>query len=324
MRMHPLMPTEKKNAKRKKCTLVMKKKENECIENEINEDDKEKENNTEEGSGTCSDASADEKSTDDESSEECKSSRAKKKEEKKGGRESKNTQGKNNKKGINSKKSINRNKNANKGSDESDTYVGTTRRNSTQSSAEIERNVLNHMELSYRPHSVQDLLIAFKNEIKKSALVNALDALVEKGRVISKAYNKSAVYLYNYANAGDNSGDMHEVEQCIKNVEQEINALKDSIARLREYPPDEHLIRMIGELREKKEKVRVEMEEIRKAGVDKAEYDRLMSVYKRMAGIKKCRMGILRNVVGELCEGMGKKRGEIVEELGLSEEVLKK
>ncbi|ELA46252.1 hypothetical protein VCUG_02261 [Vavraia culicis subsp. floridensis] len=180
------------------------------------------------------------------------------------------------------------------------------------------------MELSYRPHSIQDLLIAFKNEIKRATLASALDALVEKDRVISKLYNKSAVYVYNYGNACVNGGDVHEIEERVKGVEQEICGLKDGIARLKEYPSDEQLMHMIVELRERKERVRAEMDEIRKAGIDKKEYDRVMGMYKELVGIKKCRMGILRNIVDELCEGMGKKKGAIVEELGLSGEVLKK
>lgn len=187
-------------------------------------------------------------------------------------------------------------------------------------SDDVCQGILDHLEMSYRPYSANELVLHFKRTVKRGAVMDALARLVCEGRLVSKCYNKTAIYVYNYdVGVEEDSRDVHNEMARIRT---DIARLKKAISECMRYPSDDELSKEIDRLRMVRASNAEKMAEMKALGVDRDEYLRMKKRHGELAGMRKERMRVLRGIVDGLCDGMGKKRREIVEETGISDEVI--
>ncbi|ADM10949.1 Tat binding protein 1-interacting protein [Encephalitozoon intestinalis ATCC 50506] len=175
-----------------------------------------------------------------------------------------------------------------------------------------------------RPTSKSEVVAYFKGEIGGTGIQEILDDLEQEGRLVTKTYGKSKIYLVNqdlFQNEEDVklSAELQEYEEKKKLLEDETNAINMEIRMLDKMLSIEQLEesiglldRAVGDNSERLENFRNGERKVSKKDMESAR----KSYEKAQSGLKKIRR-IFNEVVERLSEGMDMKKSEVYEEIGI-------
>ncbi|AFM97707.1 Tat binding protein 1-interacting protein [Encephalitozoon hellem ATCC 50504] len=187
-----------------------------------------------------------------------------------------------------------------------------------------EERVFQMMYKCNRPTSKSEIVAYFKGEIGGTAIQEILNYLESDGRLVTKTYGKTKIYLVNqdlFQNEEDVklSTELQGYEEKIKLLAEEIGSLDAEIKMLDKMMSIDQLEESIEALDRTVKDNQKRLEGFRDGGreVSKKEMDGAKKKYERaQSGLKKVRR-IFNEIVERLSEGMDMKKSELYEEIGI-------
>ncbi|KAG5858927.1 TBPIP/Hop2 winged helix domain-containing protein [Encephalitozoon hellem] len=187
-----------------------------------------------------------------------------------------------------------------------------------------EERVFQMMYKCNRPTSKSEIVAYFKGEIGGTAIQEILNYLESDGRLMTKTYGKTKIYLVNqdlFQNEEDVKlgTELQGYEEKIKLLAEEIGSLDAEIKMLDKMMSIDQLEESIEALDRTVKDNQKRLEGFRDGGreVSKKEMDGAKKKYERaQSGLKKVRR-IFNEIVERLSEGMDMKKSELYEEIGI-------
>ncbi|RWS24808.1 homologous-pairing protein 2-like protein [Leptotrombidium deliense] len=88
--------------------------------------------------------------------------------------------------------------------------------------------ILKYLTESNRPYSVNDIVNNLHKEYGKAAVIKALEALVENGKVVEKIYGKQKVYIRDQSDLSVPCELLSEMDTRINQLSQKLKELQDT------------------------------------------------------------------------------------------------
>lgn len=175
-----------------------------------------------------------------------------------------------------------------------------------------------------RPTSKAEVMASFKGEIASTNIQEALDKLEKSGRIVTKTYVKTKIYLVNqdmFQNEAD--GELEDkIEAYAKESEDlkgELVSLNNEIEVLDKILSIEQLKEKITSLMETTAANETKLKELKSGGREiskKDMADAAKAHTKTSAMLKKVKR-IFNEILEALSEGMDMKKAQLYEELGI-------
>ncbi|AFN82420.1 Tat binding protein 1-interacting protein [Encephalitozoon romaleae SJ-2008] len=187
-----------------------------------------------------------------------------------------------------------------------------------------EERVFQMMYKCNRPTSKSEIMAYFKGEIGGTAIQEILDYLESDGRLVTKTYGKSKIYLVNqdlFQSEEDVklNAELQEYGEKRKILEEEISTLDAEIKMLDKMMSINQLEESIKILDKTVKDNQERLESFKNGGreVSKKDMENAKKKYERaQSGLKKIRR-IFNEVIERLSEGMDMKKSELYEEIGI-------
>ena len=187
-----------------------------------------------------------------------------------------------------------------------------------------EKGVLDYLKSANRPYSANDIHGNLQSYAKKD-VTKALETLVEKKKIITKAYGKQNIYFFNQDSFTDfKDGEMQETEEKIKNLynqheklSMDYNMKRAEVSRRKEIPP-------LNEIEKKLSDVQTEIkdleEKIKTSGSVKIDSGKLKECQAAHAKMKKeinRRKRIAKEAFNVILEHYEGSKASLLEELDI-------
>lgn len=175
-----------------------------------------------------------------------------------------------------------------------------------------------------RPTSKTEVGAYFKGEIGPTGIQNALDRLENDGKVVTKGYGKTKIYLVNQDvfQEEDNGELEKKIERHMEEsgaLRRELESLEVEVDAINNVLSMEELNERIGAVTETTEANRVRLMEIRSCGREISKKDMASAAKahaKTMNALKKVKK-VFNEMIETLSEGMDMKKSQLYEEMGM-------
>ncbi|XP_015792327.1 homologous-pairing protein 2 homolog [Tetranychus urticae] len=187
-----------------------------------------------------------------------------------------------------------------------------------------EKGVLDYLKSANRPYSANDIHGNLQSYAKKD-VTKALETLVEKKQIITKAYGKQNIYFFNQDSFTDfKDGEMQEIEEKIKNLYNEheklsmdYNMKRAEVSRRKEIPP---LTEIEKKLSDVQKEIKDLEEKIQTSGSVKVDSGKLKDCQNAHAKMKKevnRRKRIAKDAFNVILEHYEGSKASLLEELDI-------
>ncbi|CAD24967.1 RIBOSOME RECYCLING FACTOR [Encephalitozoon cuniculi GB-M1] len=187
-----------------------------------------------------------------------------------------------------------------------------------------EEAVFQMMYRCNRPTSKSEVVAYFKGEIGGTAIQEILDCLEESGRLITKTYGKSKIYLVNqdlFRNEEDTKLDMEiqRYEEKKRALADEASSVDAEIRVLDKMLSIEQLQESINSLDEvvRNNSKRIESFKSGRREITKKDMSNAKKGYERAHSMCKKIRRIFNEIIEKLSEGLDMKKSELYEEMGI-------
>lgn len=186
--------------------------------------------------------------------------------------------------------------------------------------------VLNYLESTNRPYSVNDILQNLHNAYSKNAIQSALDELAKNGNIREKVYGKQKVYCIIQKEEQNNDDELVELNENLNNLTQELHKLqaetKKAEATLKDIvaEPQTEQAKAENERLEKVNSVLAEKLKVLKSGtslISEEEKQKVKKKHDEMTREMRKRKRMLMEMFDAVLENYPKSKAALIEESGL-------
>jgi ATPase subunit of ABC transporter with duplicated ATPase domains len=180
-----------------------------------------------------------------------------------------------------------------------------------------EELVLNHIDRYNRPYNVADICGALST-IKKTAVLQALKTLSEKGRIRVKVYGKS--YIYGPVHPEEEpEEEVESLEEEVVQGRREVRELTAALAEIESTPTDGQLDEEMQEMEREIEEMQIELEKMQgdRKEVDPKEKENLNRQKSKAAKIEGARKRKCMEILDGVSEGLEIPKKTLIELAGI-------